>query len=216
VGRPAVEYLSLADCGLVQIDADAFEGLHNLTSLTLSRCLVNETVLARAFAAASFRTRLMRLDISETYIANLSVELVGSFGNLVGLFASYCDLASVDRQLFQHIPLLETLDVDGGRLDRLDGVEELTRLRRLSAHMNQLTELALDGNDMLETIDVSYNRLQRLSAGWLGGGGAATGDVQLLNLSHNQIELIKRDAISHMSAISTLDLSHNRLSAFPK
>jgi len=32
-----VEYLSLADCGLVQIDADAFQGLHNLTSLTLSR-----------------------------------------------------------------------------------------------------------------------------------------------------------------------------------
>jgi len=36
----------------------------------------------------------MRLDISETYITNLSIELVGAFNNLVGLFASYCDLAS--------------------------------------------------------------------------------------------------------------------------
>ena len=75
-----MEYLSLADCGLVQIDADAFQGLHNLTSLTLSRCLVNETVLARAFAGAGFRARLMRLDVSETYIGNLSVELVCSHG----------------------------------------------------------------------------------------------------------------------------------------
>ena len=93
-GRPALEYLSLADCGLVQIDVDAFSGLRNLTSLTLSRCLVNESLLARAFDKAAFRSRLMRLDISETYITNLSIELVGAFNNLVGLFASYCDLAS--------------------------------------------------------------------------------------------------------------------------
>jgi len=218
-GRPTLEYLSLADCGLVQIDAGAFEGLDNLTSLTLSRCLVNESVLARAFAAASFRSRLLRLDISETFIANLSVELVGSFNHLVGLFAAYCDLASVDPKLFQHIRLLETLDVDGGRLERLDGVEQLTKLRRLSAHMNQLTEVTLAGVEMLETIDLSYNRLQRLSAGWLGGDGregAAAGDVQLMNLSHNQLEFITPEAISHMSVISTLDLSHNRLAVFPQ
>lgn len=110
-GRPAVEYLSLADCGLVQIDATAFEGLDNLTSLTLSRCLVNETVLARAFASANFRNRLLRLDISETYIANLTVGLVGIFNNLVGLFASYCDLAHVDPNLFQHITFPETVDL---------------------------------------------------------------------------------------------------------
>jgi len=212
-----VEYLSLADCGLVQIDVDAFKGLDNLTSLTLSRCLVNETILARAFAAASFHTRLLRLDISETYIANLSVELVGSFANLVGLFASYCDLANVDPELFQRVPSLETLDVDGGRLEHLDGVTSLKKLRRLSVHMNQLTELSLDGVDMLETIDLSYNRLRRLNAGWLGGGrGAVAGDVQLLNLSHNELELIEREAISHMSVISTLDLSHNRLGVLPE
>ena len=66
-------------------------------------------------------------------------------------------------------------------------------------------------------LDVSYNRLARLSAGWLGGadGGGGAGDVQLLNLSHNELELIERGAISRMSAISTLDLSHNRLKAFP-
>jgi len=216
-GRPSVEYLSLADCGLVQIDSGAFQGLDNLTSLTLSRCLVNETVLARAFASASFRSRLLRLDISETYITNLSVELVGSFNRLVGLFASYCDLANVDPNLFEHIPLLETLDVDGGRLERLDGVTSLTKLRRLSVHMNQLTDLSLEGIAMLETIDLSYNRLRRLSAGWLGGGGgSAGGDVQLLNLSHNELESIERESISHMSVISTLDLSHNRLAVFPK
>ena len=214
--RPSIEYLSLADCGLVQIDAGAFKGLDNLTSLTLSRCLVNETVLARAFDAASFHDRLLRLDISETYIANLTVELVGAFGNLVGLFASYCDLANVEPDLFQHIPSLETLDVDGGRLERLDGIKALTKLRRLSVHMNQLTELTVDSVEMLETVDLSYNRLRRLSVGWLGGRAAAAGDVQLLNLSHNELEFIERDAISHMSVISTLDLSHNRLNVFPE
>lgn len=38
----------------------------------------------------------------------------------MGLFAFDCDLASVDGNLFAHLPLLETLDVDGGRLNRLD------------------------------------------------------------------------------------------------
>jgi len=217
-GRPAVEYISLADCGLVQIDSAAFEGLHNLTSLTLSRCLVNETILARAFAAASFRHQLLRLDISETYIANLTVGLVGLFDNLVGLFASYCDLANIDSHLFQHIPLLETLDVDGGRLERIEGLGALTKLRRLSVHMNQLTDLALNNIEMLETIDLSYNRLRRLPAGWLGGEGGDTvaGDVQLLNLSHNELDYIERESISRMSVISTLDLSHNRLTVFPE
>jgi len=86
----------------------------------------------------------------------LSVELVGGFHQLVGLFAAYCDLAAVDGQLFQHVPLLETLDVSGGRLDRLDAVSELTRLRRLNVHMNQLTQLQLGGVDLLETVDLSY------------------------------------------------------------
>jgi len=67
---------------------------------------------------------------------------------------------------------------------------------------------------MLETVDLSYNRLRSLSAGWLGGAGA--GDVQLLNLSHNELEFIERDAISHMSVISTLDLSHNHLAILPE
>jgi len=107
--------------------------------------------------------------------------------------------------------------VDGGRLERLDGIKALTKLRRLSVHMNQLSELILDSVEMLETIDLSYNRLHSLSAGWLGGGkGAAAGDVQLLNLSHNELEFIEREAISHMSVISTLDLSHNRLAVFPQ
>jgi len=70
--------------------------------------------------------------------------------------------------------------------------------------------------NFLETVDLSYNRLRRLAAGWLGGGGGRGGDVQLLNLSHNQLESIERDAISHMSAIATLDLSHNRLAGFPQ
>jgi len=70
--------------------------------------------------------------------------------------------------------------------------------------------------NFLETVDLSYNRLRRLAAGWLGGGSGRGGDVQLLNLSHNQLESIERDAISHMSAIATLDLSHNRLAGFPQ
>jgi len=61
--------------------------------------------------------------------------------------------------------------VDGGRLNRLDGLGELPKLRRLSVHMNQLTELELGGVDLLETVDLSYNRLLRLGITATAGVG---------------------------------------------
>jgi len=61
--------------------------------------------------------------------------------------------------------------VDGGRLNRLDGLGELPKLRRLSVHMNQLTELELGGVDLLETVDLSHNRLLRLGITATAGVG---------------------------------------------
>jgi Leucine-rich repeat (LRR) protein len=210
-GRPAVDSLNLADCGLIHIDAGAFDGLDNITSLTLSRCLANQSTLSRALVSASFQTRLLRLDVSETFIGNLTSELVGDFVNLVGLFASYCDLRTVDSDLFRRLSNLETLDVDGGRLDRLEGLDQLARLRRLSARMNQLEELILGHVDTLETVDLSYNRFRRLPTGWIGGS-----DIQLVNVSHNEIVTVERDAITQASTIATLDLSFNQINAFPE
>jgi len=209
--RPSIESLNLADCGLVHIDATAFDGLDNLTSLTLSRCMANQSAIGRALASSSFRHRLLRLDLSETFIGNLTVDLVGEFYGLVGLFASYCDLRAIDPELFHRLPELETIDIDGGRLDKIDGIGELTRLRRLSARMNQLDELVLGHVDTLETVDLSYNRFRRLTTGWLGGT-----DVQLVNVSHNEIASIERDAITANSVIATLDLSYNQLGTFPE
>ena len=51
--RPgSVENLNLADCGLVHIDSTALRDLDNLTSLTLSRCLVNQSVISRSFVGS--------------------------------------------------------------------------------------------------------------------------------------------------------------------
>jgi len=45
--------------------------------------------------------------------------------------------------------------------------------------MNRLTDIDLGGLDCLESVDVSYNQLNQLNSGWIGGGGG-TEDIQVI------------------------------------
>lgn len=207
-----LETINLSDCGLVYVEESTFHGMDSLTSLSLARSLVNRTVLERVFRSFSpANNQLTKLDVSETYISNLTVEMVGNFGRLVNLFASYCDLENVDPELLFRLPDLETLHVEGGQLVRLDNISSLKKLRKLSAHMNRLAEVDMKGLFSLESADLSYNHFERLSSGWIGG----MEEIQTLNMSHNKITTISSDAFFQTYEISTLDLSYNQLGSFP-
>src|SRR6218665_524033 len=207
-----LETINLSDCGVVYMEEWTFRGMDSLTSLSLARSLVNRTVLERVFRSFSpTDNQMAKLDVSETYISNLTVEMVGGFSRLVNLFASYCDLENIDPELFLHLPDLETLHVEGGQLVRLGNVSSLKKLRKLSAHMNRLSELDLRGLFPLESADLSYNHFERLGSGWIGG----MEEIQTLNMSHNKITAISSDAFFQTYEISTLDLSYNQLASFP-
>lgn len=206
-----VESICLSDCQLVYVDETAFRGMDSLESLSLARSLLNRTVLERVFRTFSAANRMTKLDISETYVSNLTVDMIGNFHRLVNLFASYCELEHIEPELFSRLPELETLHVEGGQLTRLENLSALKKLRKLSAHMNRLTELDLRGLFSLESADLSYNSFDHLGSGWIGG----MDEIQMLNLSHNRITTISQDAFFQTYDILALDLSYNQLIRLP-
>lgn len=101
-------------------------------------------------------SQLIRLDVSEIILTNLTVDAVGGFSRLVVLDASYCELKHVDPHLFDCLPELETLHLEGGRLERLENLHALRRLRRLHLQENRLTAAVdLNGIDGLESVDLT-------------------------------------------------------------
>lgn len=206
--KSSLETINLSDCGLLQIDPLTFCGLNSLTSLTLARSLVNKTLLEVVFSSFPADNKMTRLDLSETFLTNLTVRMVSNFKNLVSLLASYCDLELIESGVFESLPNLETLHLEGGQLTRLPNVASLKKLRRLSLHLNQMSELILSGITSLEYIDLSYNKFSSLRAGWISGSD----QIAQLNMSHNQLTSVNNDLFSSISSISTLDLSHNALS----
>jgi len=136
-------------------------------------------------------SQLIRLDISEVILANLTVDAVGGFPRLVVLDASYCELKHVDPHLFDCLSELETLHLEGGRLERLENLPALRRLRRLHLQENRLTTAVdLHGIDGLESVDLSRNRIETIPSQWLSG----TRGLQVVNLSHNLITAIEPEA----------------------
>jgi len=220
-----LEILSLVECGLVQVDADALADLVNLTSLGLANNPLQQETLtvvlgrigsvrasgnwsqhdtdpevhaSEEFGCPRSESQLIRLDISEVILANLTVDAVGGFSRLVVLDASYCELQYVDPHLFDCLPDLETLHLEGGRLERLDNLPALRRLRRLHLQENRLTTAVdLSGIHGLESIDISRNRIETIRSHWLSG----TRGLQVVNLSHNLITAIEADAFHQVFSL---------------
>jgi len=134
---------------------------------------------------------LARLDLSEILLPNLTVDALGRFVNLIVLDASYCEIEYIEPHLFDLLSNLETLHLEGGRLERVENIVALRRLRRLHLQENRLrTAVDIRGLYALEIIDLSRNRIETIPAVWLSG----LRGLQVLNLSHNLIRTIEPDS----------------------
>jgi Leucine-rich repeat (LRR) protein len=134
---------------------------------------------------------LTRLDLSEIVLPNLTVDALGRFVNLIVLDASYCELEYVEPGLFDRLPNVETLHLEGGKLERVENLAALRRLRRLHLQENRLSvAVDLRGLYSLEMVDLSRNRIETIPGVWL----VNLRNLQVLNLSHNMIRIIEPDS----------------------
>lgn len=160
------------------------------------------------------------LDVSRNEILNISVKAFDGLLQLINLNLSHNKIETIPNGAFQGLVALNTLDLSYNYLESLDNktnslFEDCLSLKNLYLSHNKisfLTKKSIPYNQYykykLENIDLSYNSIPVLTFDFTFG----TKDIKLFNLSHNQINEIRRYVIGNFSSLHVLDLSHNEIS----
>ena len=202
----ALRSLNLAGCDLFHISELAFHMMANLTFLSLANNQLSVWNLERVFRSMGNETRLLQLYLQHTPLYNVSVALLESFFYLQTLDLSYCRSTHIEQGVFDRLPNLEILRLEGNEFSDLGSVTALTALQELYLHDNELSAISLRGLKNLQVVDLSWNKFMHLPAHWL----TDTNVLHSLNLSNNAITTIDAATFDRVS-LHTLDLSHNRL-----
>lgn len=136
-----------------------------------------------------------------TFEASPSIEAIRLDGNF---------LTQING-LFANMPNLVWLNVSDNNLTHFDFSEIPHGLKWLDIHKNNLTELlnsnGLDDQLQLQTLDASFNRLDRVTASTIPNS------IELLFLNDNLIQEVEPHAFMHKSNLTRVDLYANRITS---
>ncbi|KAI5735419.1 hypothetical protein M8J77_018014 [Diaphorina citri] len=211
-----LQSLDLSDNKLTVVP---YEALSDFTSL---RNLVMRSNQIQRLSKAAFGSLpvVFDLDISRNEISNISVKAFEGLLQLINLNLSYNKIEVIPNGAFQGLVALNTLDLSYNGLESLDNktnslFEDCLSLKNLFLSHNKisfLTKKSIPFNQYykykLEHIDLSYNSIPVLSFDFTFG----TKDIKLFNLSHNQINEVRRYVIGNFTYLHILDLSYNEIS----
>ncbi|XP_034112915.2 uncharacterized protein LOC117573680 [Drosophila albomicans] len=102
--------------------------------------------------------------------------------------------------------LVTHMDLSNNKLSSLK-LDNFVQLKQLDVSNNSLTTLPAAGS-MLVTLDLACNRLGQLSASYFA---QRMPQLKHLNLAHNQLGNISRQAFYNLNSLETLLLSHNNI-----
>ncbi|XP_043823850.1 lumican [Dromiciops gliroides] len=125
-------------------------------------------------------------------------------------------IESIDEKAFENVTDLQWLILDNNRLEnsKIKGriFTRLKQLKKLHINHNNLTEVVGPLPKSLEDLQLSYNKITKISPGFFDG----LINLTFVNLQHNQL---KEDAVSAafkgLKKLEYLDLSFNQLSKLP-
>ena len=213
---PALQKLTLADCGLSSI-AD-LSGASHLVSLNLN----NNTV--RNIEAISTMTSLQELSMQHNALTGL--DTLSGLANLKKLDVSYNVLTSLEP--LGNCSALTWLNASNNSISSLKGVDRLSGLDYLDASYNKLsdvtplsgsvklTQLNLSNNTLtdisalsnlnsLSVFDFSYNEVAALPA-W-----SSSCELVTINGSYNQLETI--DGLAGFRKLNNVFMDYNKLTS---
>lgn len=196
-----------------------YEALSDFTSL---RYLIMRGNQIQSLGKAAFGSLpvVFDLDVSANKISNISVKAFAGLLQLINLNLSENKIEMIPNGAFQGLVALDTLDLSHNYLEFLDNktnslFEDCLSLRIINLKNNKisfLTTKSIPYNQWykykLEHIDLSYNSIPVLTFDFTFG----TKDIKLFNLSHNQINEIRRYVLGNISSLHVLDLSYNEIS----
>ncbi|XP_017884489.2 toll-like receptor 3 [Ceratina calcarata] len=195
-----------------------WEALSTLTSLQY--LLLQDNQLTELGKSAFGRLPIVfELNLANNQIRNVSTRAFEGLLQLLTLNLTNNKLTHIPNGAFQGLVSLRTLDLSRNELERLDNkthglLDDCLSLERINLSHNKISFVTQRTfpNDpwipyRLKEIDLSYNTMPVLTHELTAGAKK----IQYLNISHNNINEIRKYVIGNLTALQTLDLSYNEI-----
>lgn len=210
-GLQNLRLVNLTHNNLTSIGADNFRGLINLTELYLDfnniaqmpsetfRHLTALKILSlphnqiSALVPRLFRmlAKLFFLDLSYNPLADLNPEVFKDIQHLRIFKCRRCLLRRVNTQIYHLVPHLIELDLGENQFKYLTSDEFIS--------LKKLKKLKLDGNQLSVIVDNMFGSNQAL---------------RVLSLARNRLALLAPAALTNLTSLVHLDISHNKIDRF--
>lgn len=210
-GLQNLRLINLTHNNINSIGADNFRGLINLTELHLDHNNIEQmpsetfrhltslkTLILAHNQISTLVPRLFRmlaklsvLDLSVNPLADLNPEVFKDIQHLRIFKCRKCLLRRINTQIYHLAPHIEELDLGENQFKYLTPDEFIS--------LKKLQKIKLDGNQLSVIVDNMFGRNREL---------------RVLNLARNRLALLAPAALTNLSTLAHLDISHNKIDRF--
>uniref|UniRef100_A0A1I8PD85 TIR domain-containing protein n=1 Tax=Stomoxys calcitrans TaxID=35570 RepID=A0A1I8PD85_STOCA len=197
--------VDLGENMITVLEDNAFKGLSNLYGLRLIGNYL-ENITMHAFKELP---SLQILNLARNRIAVVEPGAFEMTSSIQAIRLDGNDLSDING-LFSNMPSLLWLNISDNRLEHFDYAHVPSTLQWLDLHKNRLVELSnrfgLDSQIRLQTIDASFNQIQRISP------SSIPNSIELLFINDNLINTVDPDTFMHKTNLTRVDLYANQIS----
>lgn len=210
--------ISIANCKLLRLPGNAFEGLRGLKTLRI-RSMNGEWGPAReldlSLGAFNGLRELHTLDLAYNNIRKIPSDLFCALENIISLNLTRNKIKFVDELGFGHKcgSTLQTIDLSYNDIMSLPADSEILHLRRLTQlflQNNKISELPADVfNDLLslKLVNLSDNGITYLPDGLFHNSR----EIREIYMQNNELETLPKRIFNRLEQLLVLDLSANKL-----
>lgn len=206
--RSPIEKLNLSGNFVGTLNTTTFQRFTTLKALNVSRTGISISQ-SNPFERLS---ELRILDISYNRLKNVNFAILSmTLGKLSKLYASHCEIENISQLVSYLRSSIKVLDLSGNSMGMLNvrAFEKLTNLAFLNLsniHMFYFDFYALKHQILLQTLDISRNKLQEIDFDPLRGS------LRYLHLDGNDLTKVDHLDRKHFPHLVSLTIDNNQLS----
>lgn len=215
-----LEELTLANCKLLRIPGNAFEGLRELKKLSIRSKNYDWSPnknLELSLGTFNGLRELQTLDLGQNNLKVIPPDVFCALDSLQILNVTHNRIKNIDRLGFGKNcgSGLRSLDISYNELKSLSDDSEISSLRRLEElrlQYNNISDISseiFNGLISLRILNISHNNLQLIPEGTFTN----TKELREIYLNNNQLFELARGVFHRLEQLLVLDLSNNQLSS---